>query len=125
MKAQTNEEINKDIEPIQSQDEEISKVKNENINEDKVNSEIIKKSQLLNKPPELIEFDVSSHFKENISRPDKNDLGRITDNSYYCINCNHSDCPFHEEEKHIKKKRIKYLLYDTHFFDEMDSNINE
>ena len=125
MKAQTNEEINKDIEPIQSQDEEISKVKNENINEDKVNSEIIKKSQLLNKPPELIEFDVSSHFKENISRPDKNDLGRITDNSYYCINCNHSDCPFHEEEKHIKKKRIKYLLYDTHFFDEMDLNVNE
>ena len=125
MKAQTNEEINKDIEPIQSQDEEISKVKNENINEDKVNSEIIKKSQLLNKPPELIEFDVSSHFKENISRPDKNDLGRITDNSYYCINCKHSDCPFHEEEKHIIKKRIKYLLYDTHFFDEMDSNINE
>ena len=125
MKAQTNEEINKDIEPIQSQDEEISKVKNENINEDKVNNEIIKKSQLLNKPPELIEFDVSSHFKENISRPDKNDLGRITDNSYYCINCKHSDCPFHEEEKHIKKQRIKYLLYDTHFFDEMDSNINE
>ena len=125
MKAQTNEEINKDIEPIQSQDEEISKVKNENINDDKVNNEIIKKSQLLNKPPELIEFDVSSHFKENISRPDKNDLGRITDNSYYCINCKHSDCPFHEEEKHIIKKRIKYLLYDTHFFDEMDSNINE
>jgi len=125
MKAQTNEEINKDIELIQTQDEEISKVKNENINEDKVNNEIIKKSQLLNKPPELIEFDVSSHFKENISRPDKNDLGRITDNSYYCINCKHSDCPFHEEEKHIIKKRIKYLLYDTHFFDEMDSNINE
>jgi len=125
MKAQTNEEINKDIEPIQTQDEEISKVKNENINENKANNEIIKKSQLLNKPPELIEFDVSSHFKENISRPDKNDLGRITDNSYFCINCKHSDCPFHEEEKHIIKKRIKYLLYDTHFFDEMDSNINE
>ena len=125
MKVETNEEINKDNAPIQSQDEEILKEKNENINDAKVDNEIIKKSQLLNKPLELIEFDVSSHFQENISRPDKNDLGRITENSYYCINCKHSDCPFHNEEKHIIMNRIKYLLYDTHFFDEMDSKINE
>ena len=125
MKVETNEEINKDNAPIQSQDEEILKEKNENINDAKVDNEIIKKSQLLNKPLELIEFDVSSHFQENISRPDKNDLGRITENSYYCINCKHSDCPFHDEEKHIIMNRIKYLLYDTHFFDEIDSKINE
>ena len=108
MKVETNEEINKDNAPIQSQDEEILKEKNENINDAKVDNEIIKKSQLLNKPLELIEFDVSSHFQENISRPDKNDLGRITENSYYCINCKHSDCPFHDEEKHIMMNRIKY-----------------
>ena len=125
MKVETNEEINKDNAPIQSQDEEILKEKNENINDAKVDNEIIKKSQLLNKPLELIEFDVSSHFQENISRPDKNDLSRITENSYYCINCKHSDCPFHDEEKHIMMNRIKYLLYDTHFFDEIDSKINE
>ena len=125
MKVETNEEINKDNAPIQSQDEEILKEKNENINDAKVDNEIIKKSQLLNKPLELIEFDVSSHFQENISRPDKNDLSRITENSYYCINCKHSDCPFHDEEKHIIMNRIKYLLYDTHFFDEIDSKINE
>ena len=125
MKVETNEEINKENAPIQSKDEEILKEKNENINDAKVDNEIIKKSQLLNKPPELIEFDVSSHFQENISRPDKNDLSRITENSYYCINCKHSDCPFHDEEKHIIMNRIKYLLYDTHFFDEIDSKINE
>ena len=67
------------------------------IKENKIkDKKILTKSELLNKPKELLEFDVLSHFNENISRPDKNDLNNISQNSYYCINCKHSDCPFYE-----------------------------
>ena len=83
------------------------------------------KSELLNKPKELLEFEVLSHFNENLSRPDKNDLNNISQKSYYCINCKHSDCPFYDENKHLTVKRIKSVIYDPHFFDEIDSNINE
>ena len=83
------------------------------------------KSELLNKPKELLEFEVLSHFNENLSRPDKNDLNNISQKSYYCINCKHSDCPFNDENKHLTVKRIKSVIYDPHFFDEIDSNINE
>ena len=86
---------------------------------------ILTKSELLNKPKELLEFDVLSHFNENISRPDKNDLNNISQNSYYCINCKHSDCPFYDEKKHLIINRVKCLLYDSNFFDEIDSYINE
>ena len=82
------------------------------------------KSELLNKPKELLEFEVLSHFNENLSRPDKNDLNNISQKSYYCINCKHSDCPFNDENKHLTVKRIKSVIYDSHFFDEIDSNIN-
>ena len=125
MDKEPKAEANNNIEPTKIKEEEIIKPENANINNEKGTNEETKKSELLNKPKELINFDVLSHFKENISRPDKNDLNRITKNSYYCINCMHSDCPFHNEEKHITKKRIDYLVYDTHFFDEIDSNINE
>ena len=86
---------------------------------------ILTKSELLNKPKELLEFDLLSHFNENISRPDKNDLNNISQNSYYCINCKHSDCPFYDEKKHLIINRVKCLLYDSNFFDEIDSYINE
>ena len=86
---------------------------------------ILTKSEMLNKPKELLDFDMLSHFNENISRPDKNDLNNITQNSYYCINCKHSECPFYEEKKHLIINRVKCLLYDQHFFDEIDSYINE
>ena len=128
MQEQSNEDknkINNNLNLMNIKIDAINKVKNENINIEKEKNEIINKPELLNKPKELIDFDVLSHFKENISRTDKNDLDKITSNSYYCINCKHSNCPFNEEEKHLKMKRINYLLYDTHFFDEMDSYINE
>ena len=77
-------------------------LKNISIQENEVQDKKIQtKSEILNKPKELLEFDVLSHFNENISRPDKNDLNNITQNSYYCINCKHSDCPFYEEKKHL------------------------
>ena len=83
------------------------------------------KSELLTKPKELLDFDVLSHFNENISRPDKNDLNNISQNSYYCINCKHSDCPFYSEKKHLIINRVKCLLYDPLFFNEIGSYINE
>ena len=96
------------------------------IKENKIkDKKILTKSELLNKPKELLEFDVLSHFNENISRPDKNDLNNISQNSYYCINCRHSDCPFYDEKKHLIINRVKCLLYDSNFFDEIDSYINE
>ena len=128
MQVQSNEENNKVTNNYDLMDlniDAINKVKNDNRNIDQVNNDLTNKSDLLNKPKELIDFDVLSHFKENISRTDKNDPDKITPNSYYCINCKHSNCPFYDEEKHLTKKRINYLLYDTHFFDEIDSKINE
>ena len=128
MQVQSNEENNKVTNNYDLMDlniDAINKVKNDNRNVDQVNSDLTNKSDLLNKPKELIDFDVLSHFKENISRTDKNDPDKITPNSYYCINCKHSNCPFYDEEKHLTKKRIDYLLYDPHFFDEIDSKINE
>ena len=131
MQKQSNQEVNiinrNNLHEIKSKEEELMKVKNENIIAEKVNEtdDLIKKSELLNKPIELIDFDFLSHLKENISRPDKNNLNKITQNSYYCINCKHSDCPFYEENNHLFMKRIKYALYDNHFFDNLEQNINE
>ena len=125
MKNQTEQElknINNNLDKI-----ETNKSRNiiPEIIPEKEKDEIIKKSELLNKFPELLDFNLSKHFKENLSRPDKNDFKRITENSYYCINCEHSNCPFYDEKKHIYMKRINYLLYDIHFFDDMENNINE
>ena len=72
-----------------------------NQNLDNHKTEILQKSELLTKPHELIDFDAMDHFKENISFPDKNDLGPISPNSYYCINCKHSECGFYDKNKHI------------------------
>ena len=125
MKNQTEQELN----DINNNLDKIETNKSRNIIPEiipeKEKDEIIKKSELLNKFPELLNFNLSEHFKENLSRPDKNDFKRITENSYYCINCEHSDCPFYDEKKHIYMKRINYLLYDIHFFDDMENNINE
>ena len=96
-----------------------------NQNLDNHKTEILQKSELLTKPPELIDFDAMDHFKENISFPDKNDLGPISPNSYYCINCKHSECGFYDKNKHIFINRVKIAKYDPHFFDEMDKNIHD
>jgi len=96
-----------------------------NQNLDNHKTEILQKSELLTKPPELIDFDAMDHFKENISFPDKNDLGPISPNSYYCINCKHSECGFYDKNKHIFINRLKIAKYDPHFFDEMDKNIHD
>ena len=120
--------INNNPEQVKSNEENKEQIKdnlNTDLNQEKENIELQKKSEILNKPKELIDFDVLPHFKENISRPDKNDLNKISNNSYYCINCKHSECLFYGEKKHLIINRAKCLLYDTHFFDKMEENINE
>ena len=81
MQVQSNEENNKVTNNYELMDlsiDAINKVKNDNRNVDQVNSDLTNKSDLLNKPKELIDFDVLSHFKENISFPPslKSFLGR-------------------------------------------------
>ena len=87
------------------------------------------KSKKFNKPIELLEFDAVSHFKENIENTDQNCLGPITEKSYYCLSCKHSECPLYNENKnqkeHLLIKRAKCFLYDKHFFDTVENNINE
>ena len=119
--------INNNLEQVKSNEEKNDNIKNElnsNLNPVKESNELREKSEILNKSIELLDFDVLSHFQENISRPDKNDLNKISHNSYYCINCKHSECPFYDEKKHLIINRAKCLLYDTHFFDNFDENIN-
>ena len=87
------------------------------------------KSKTLNKPKELLNFDAVAHFKENIANTDKNCLGPITEKSYYCIACKHSECPLYNENKnqkeHLLIKRVKCLFYDDNFFNSVEKNINE
>ena len=116
---------NKDPIQIKEDKKEVTSESNNTNNNKNINKELLKKSEKLNKSIELLDFDVVSHFNENLSRPDLNDLNNITPNSYYCINCKHSECPFYEEKKHIFISRPKCLLYDTHFFDQMKSYVND
>ena len=87
------------------------------------------KSKLLNKPKELLGFDAAAHFKENINHTDKNSLEPITEKSYYCIECKHSECPLFKEnmnqKEHLLIKRAKCLFYDKDFFISVENSINE
>jgi len=109
--------------PVQSEDLAKKKAAEEK------EKEIELKSKILNKPKVLIEFDALSHFKENIANTDRNNLGPITENSYYCITCKHSECPKQlkdpNQKEHLLIKRKKCLFYDTKFFDDIDKTIKE
>ena len=87
------------------------------------------KSKILNKPQVLLEFDAALHFKENIHNTDKNSILPITENSYYCIQCKHSECPLYKEninqKEHLLIKRTKCLFYENNFFENIDSSIKE
>ena len=136
---QTSKEVSEnDNKGLNQAQEELIKGKNEPVqNEDitkkktaeEKQKEIELKSKILNKPKELIEFDALSHFKENIANTDRNYLGPITENSYYCITCKHSECPKQlkdpNQKEHLLVKRKKCLFYDTQFFDDVDKKIKE
>ena len=87
------------------------------------------KSKILNKPKKLLEFDAVSHFKENIHNTDKNSIFPITEKSYYCIDCKHSQCPLYKgnksQKEHLLIKRPKCLLYNQNFFDSIENSIKE
>ena len=91
--------------------------------------ELEMKSKLLNKPKKLLEFDAVSHFKENIHNTDKNSISPITEKSYYCIDCKHSQCPLYKgnknQKEHLLIKRSKCLLYNPKFFDTFENSIKE
>ena len=136
---QTQKDQNKEnITPVPQKEEQKDKEKNENErisnNSKKDNPETKEKdlelkSQLLNKPKELLGFDAVPHFKENINHTDKNCLEPITEKSYYCLDCKHSKCPLYKEninqKDHLLIKRAKCLFYDENFFDSVENSINE
>ena len=109
--------------------EKEKKVENSQKNEESKEKNLEIKSKILNKPKELLDFDGAAHFKENLNRTDKNCIEPITEKTYYCIQCQHSLCPYYTENKnqkdHLLIKKAKFLLYDTNFFTSIDNNINE
>ena len=132
------EQNQNNLKPINLRKEKVEKGKNEKSQ----NNEILKKrdpeekkkelelkSKILNKPIELLEFDALTHFKENIAHTYKNFLGAITEKSYYCLDCKHSDCPFYNNDPNQKEhrliKKVKLYTYDNKFFNEVEKTINE
>ena len=129
------EEDQKNIKPVEEQTEkdkielDQKSEKSQKKDAETKQKELELKSKKFNKPIELLEFDAVSHFKENIENTDQNCLGPITEKSYYCLSCKHSECPLYNENKnqkeHLLIRRAKCFLYDKHFFDTVENNINE
>ena len=133
-----NQNQNNNLHPISKKEEQLDKQKNKqeqkSDNTKKKDPELKEKelelkSKLLKKPKELLAFDANAHFKENISHTEKNCLEPITEKSYYCINCMHSECPLFKEnenqKEHLLIKRAKCLFYDKNFFNSVENSINE
>ena len=129
---------NNNLHPISQKEEQLDKENNKqeqkSDNTKKKDRELKEKelelkSKLLKKPKELLDFDANAHFKENISHTDKNCLEPITEKSYYCINCKHSECPLFKEnanqKEHLLIKRAKCIFYDKDFFIPVENSINE
>jgi hypothetical protein len=98
-------------------EEEINQNQEKDITKDKIN-----------KPKELIEFNVSPHFKENIIHSEKNCKELINENSYYCLTCKHSVCSIcgiNEHKNHLLIQRKNCLNYDTTFFNEISKLIED
>ena len=112
---------------VEKKDSNKQEEKNENIQPKDNELEI--KSKLLNKPKELLGFDAVSHFKENINHTDKNSFLPITETSYYCLNCQHSECPLFIEnmnqKEHMLIKKAKCYTHDKNFFDSVENSIKD
>ena len=132
------EQNQNNLKPINLRKEKVEKGKNEKNQNNKIlkkrdpeekKKELELKSKILNKPIELLEFDALTHFKENIAHTYKNFLGAITEKSYYCLDCKHSDCPFYNNDPNQKEhrliKKVKLYTYDNKFFNEVEKTINE
>ena len=103
-------------------------INNSNINDNndiEENKGIIYKK--ITKPPELENFDTSSHLIHNIELFDKNCKEKITEQSYYCITCKQSvctSCGAFDHKDHILIQRDNCLFYDPNFFIEISKIID-
>ena len=82
----------------------------------------------INKPNELKNFDAITHFKENITRFDKNCSEPVKDTSYYCFTCKHSvcnECGVYDHKEHLLIQRDNCLNYDKSFFNEIANVIED
>ena len=98
---------------------------NDNDNKVEDNKGIIYKK--ITKPPELENFDASSHLMKNIISFDANCKDNITEQSYYCISCKQSVCAacgVYEHKDHILIQRDNCLFYDPNFFIEISKIID-
>ena len=139
LKEQPKTENVNNLKPLKSNEIQLEKKESNNQEEKSDNiqkkdsepkeNELEAKSKLLNKPKELLGFDAVSHFKENINHTDKNSFLPITDKSYYCLECKHSECPLYKEnvnqKEHMLIKRAKCYLHDKNFFDSVEDSIKE
>ena len=85
-------------------------------------------SKKINKPNELKELDVLSHFKHNIIHYEKNCADPITNLSYYCFTCKQSvcyRCGLNNHKDHILIQRSNCLNYDKTFFNEISKFIED
>ena len=81
----------------------------------------------ITKPPELENFDTSSHLIKNITSFDSNCKDQISEKSYYCISCKQSVCTAcgaYEHKDHILIQRDNCLFYDPNFFVEISKIID-
>ena len=96
-------------------------------NEKKNKSEEIVKDKI-NKPNDLKYFDAITHFKQNITRFDKNCFEPVKDYSYYCFSCKHSvcnECGVYDHKEHLLIQRDNCLNYDSSFFNEISKVIEK
>ena len=135
----TKTENQNNLKPLKSNEIQIEKKESNNQEEKSDNiqkkdseqkeNELELKSKLLNKPKELLGFDAVSHFRENINHTDKNSFLPITEKSYYCLECKHSECPLFKQDmnqkEHMLIKRAKCLSHDPNFFDSVENSIKE
>ena len=135
-KAQSNNNLKQNKSEVEGKKEDKKEKEKENQNVNIENNdaeskekELEMKSKTLNKPKILLEFDASLHFKENINNTDKNSISPITEKSYYCIQCKHSNCPLYQEnmnqKEHLLIKRTKCLFHQNNFFDSVENSIKE
>ena len=99
---------------------------NKKDNNEYQNNQMIKEK--INKPNELKNFDAATHFKQNISRFDKNCSDPVKDYSYYCFSCQHSvcnECGVYDHKEHLLIQRDNCLKYDNSFFNEISKVIDD
>ena len=119
--SQENENFNCEESPNKNDSSKINEQPKENSLQ-----EIIKDK--INKPDELRNFDAVTHFRQNITRFDKNCSEPIKDFSYYCFSCKHSvcnECGVYDHKEHLLIQRDNCLNYDNTFFNEISKVIEK